>query len=194
MTGHWPRWPVRWRRSRSRGRSRLSSAGSQPPTWRTASRSTSSPSWRSHSSRSLSSRRAWGRPGRALTRPAVLLLLAFCLADWVLIEDLGVFGGLGTDPNSMIPVALLAVAGYLALMPRPRPSAASCPGGTTRPGGPRQRGWRPCRADRLGHRGRARRSSTARGRRRPARTRTSSSRRPSTAARPRSTSSRPPSR
>ena len=24
----------------------------------------------------------------------------FCLADWVLIEDLGFFGGLGTDPNS----------------------------------------------------------------------------------------------
>jgi cytochrome oxidase Cu insertion factor (SCO1/SenC/PrrC family) len=52
-----------------------------------------------------------------LARPALLLLLAFCLADWVLVEDLGVFGGLGTDPNSMIPVALLAVAGYLALMP-----------------------------------------------------------------------------
>ncbi len=37
----------------------------------------------------------------------------------MLVEDLGVFGGLGTDPNSMIPVALLAVAGYLTLMPRP---------------------------------------------------------------------------
>ncbi len=63
----------------------------------------------------------------SLTRPALLLLLAFCLADWVLIEDLGVFGGLGTDPNSMIPVALLAVAGYLALMPRPRPSRQAVP-------------------------------------------------------------------
>jgi hypothetical protein len=38
-----------------------------------------------------------------------------CLADWVLIEDFGFFGGLGTDPNSMIPFMLLAVAGYLAL-------------------------------------------------------------------------------
>jgi cytochrome oxidase Cu insertion factor (SCO1/SenC/PrrC family) len=62
-----------------------------------------------------------------LTRPALLLLLAFCLADWVLVEDLGVFGGLGTDPNSMIPVALLAVAGYLALTARPGPSRQAVP-------------------------------------------------------------------
>jgi cytochrome oxidase Cu insertion factor (SCO1/SenC/PrrC family) len=40
-----------------------------------------------------------------------------CLADWVLIEDIGFLGGLGTDPNSMIPFALLAVSGYLALAP-----------------------------------------------------------------------------
>ena len=54
-----------------------------------------------------------GRP--RLVRPALVLLLALCLADWLLIEDLGFFGGLGTDPNSMIPVALLAIAGYLTL-------------------------------------------------------------------------------
>jgi hypothetical protein len=29
----------------------------------------------------------------------------------VLIEDLGIFGGLGTDPNSMIPMALILLAG-----------------------------------------------------------------------------------
>jgi cytochrome oxidase Cu insertion factor (SCO1/SenC/PrrC family) len=52
-----------------------------------------------------------------LLRPAVILLLITCLADWVLIEDFGFFGGLGTDPNSMIPVAILAVAGYVALAP-----------------------------------------------------------------------------
>jgi cytochrome oxidase Cu insertion factor (SCO1/SenC/PrrC family) len=56
---------------------------------------------------------------RVFLRPAIGLLLIFCLADWLLIEDLGFFGGLGTDPNSMIPVALLAVAGYLTLTPRP---------------------------------------------------------------------------
>ncbi len=41
-------------------------------------------------------------------------LVVLCLADWVLVEDLGFFGGLGTDPNSMVPMALLFVAGYLA--------------------------------------------------------------------------------
>jgi cytochrome oxidase Cu insertion factor (SCO1/SenC/PrrC family) len=50
-----------------------------------------------------------------LVRPGLILLLVVCLADWVLIEDLGFLGGLGTDPNSMIPIALVAVAGYLAL-------------------------------------------------------------------------------
>jgi hypothetical protein len=43
-----------------------------------------------------------------------------CLADWVLVEDLGFLGGLGTDPNSMIPFILLASGGYLALT-RPDP-------------------------------------------------------------------------
>ncbi len=41
-------------------------------------------------------------------------LVVLCLADWVLVEDFGFFGGLGTDPNSMVPMALLFVAGYLA--------------------------------------------------------------------------------
>ncbi len=62
-----------------------------------------------------------------LLRPAVVLLLAVCLADWIFIEDFGFFGGLGTDPNSMIPVALLAVAGYLALTPVLAPAAAAVP-------------------------------------------------------------------
>jgi cytochrome oxidase Cu insertion factor (SCO1/SenC/PrrC family) len=64
---------------------------------------------------------------RPLMRPALVLLLALCLVDWILIEDFGFFGGLGTDPNSMIPVALLAVAGYLALTPAPAPSPATEP-------------------------------------------------------------------
>jgi len=53
------------------------------------------------------------RPG--LIRIAVIVLVAVCLADWVLVEDLGFLGGLGTDPNSMLPVALLVTGGYLAL-------------------------------------------------------------------------------
>src|ERR1019366_7398196 len=56
-----------------------------------------------------------GRPG--LVRYAMWFGVAFCLADWVLVEDLGFLGGLGTDPNSMIPMALLFSVGYLALSP-----------------------------------------------------------------------------
>jgi cytochrome oxidase Cu insertion factor (SCO1/SenC/PrrC family) len=55
-----------------------------------------------------------GRP--PLVRPALAVLIVFCLADWVLIEDFGVFGGVGTDPNSMIPLLLVAIGGYAALV------------------------------------------------------------------------------
>ena len=68
---------------------------------------------------------------RRLARPALIAFTVLCLADWVLIEDIGIFGGLGTDPNSMIPFILLAVSGYLALTPgtvpaveAPSPAAA----------------------------------------------------------------------
>jgi cytochrome oxidase Cu insertion factor (SCO1/SenC/PrrC family) len=57
-----------------------------------------------------------------LIRPVLIAFAVLCLADWVLIEDLGFLGGLGTDPNSMLPMALLAVAGYLALSPAPVPA------------------------------------------------------------------------
>jgi cytochrome oxidase Cu insertion factor (SCO1/SenC/PrrC family) len=60
-----------------------------------------------------------------LVRAALILLVVFCLFDWVLIEDFGFLGGLGTDPNSMIPVALLATGGYLALVKMPAPVVAS---------------------------------------------------------------------
>jgi len=65
-------------------------------------------------------------------RIAVYMGCVFCLADWVLIEDFGFFGGLGTDPNSMIPLALVFIAGYVALIRRPVPveaaaTAADCP-------------------------------------------------------------------
>jgi len=54
-----------------------------------------------------------GRP--RLVRAAVVAAGVLCLADWVLVQDFGFFGGLGTDPNSMIPTILLLAAGYLAL-------------------------------------------------------------------------------
>jgi cytochrome oxidase Cu insertion factor (SCO1/SenC/PrrC family) len=62
-----------------------------------------------------------GRP--RLIGPALVFFTVLCLADWVLVEDLGFLGGLGTDPNSMIPFVLLAVAGYLALARAPVPDA-----------------------------------------------------------------------
>jgi cytochrome oxidase Cu insertion factor (SCO1/SenC/PrrC family) len=93
---------------------------------------------------------------RAVLRPAIGLLVVLCAAVWVLVQDLGVFGGLGTDPNSMIPFALVAVGGYLALAEAPAlaearapavvpadapaPAAADAPGPIT-PSGP-EPGWR----------------------------------------------------
>ena len=51
-----------------------------------------------------------------LLRPALVAVVLLCLADWILIEDLGFLGGVGTDPNSMIPMALVVIGGYLALV------------------------------------------------------------------------------
>jgi cytochrome oxidase Cu insertion factor (SCO1/SenC/PrrC family) len=66
-------------------------------------------------------------PAPWLIRATVIAVIVLCLADWVLIEDFGFFGGLGTDPNSMIPMALVIVAGYLALRPAPAPVAETAP-------------------------------------------------------------------
>jgi cytochrome oxidase Cu insertion factor (SCO1/SenC/PrrC family) len=78
------------------------------------------------------------QPGRA----AVTVLAVCCLADWVLIQDLGVFGGLGTDPNSMLPLILLLAAAYLAPIPVPAglvaDAASPLPVVTVTPAG---RGW-----------------------------------------------------
>ncbi len=58
-----------------------------------------------------------GRP--KLARYAVIFGAVICLADWIFIEDFGFFGGVGTDPNSMIPMALIFIAGYVALTKLP---------------------------------------------------------------------------
>jgi cytochrome oxidase Cu insertion factor (SCO1/SenC/PrrC family) len=55
-------------------------------------------------------------------RVGVVAALVLCLADWVLIEDFGFFGGVGTDPNSMVPMAVLFIVGYVALI---RPGAVA---------------------------------------------------------------------
>jgi cytochrome oxidase Cu insertion factor (SCO1/SenC/PrrC family) len=80
---------------------------------------------------------------RRLVRPAVIAFTVLCLADWVLIEDIGFFGGLGTDPNSMLPFAVLAVSGYLALTPGPA-TAEQPAGQEAAPAGPglSAAGWR----------------------------------------------------
>jgi cytochrome oxidase Cu insertion factor (SCO1/SenC/PrrC family) len=58
-----------------------------------------------------------GRP--AVVRWAGAAAVVLFLADWLLVEDLGFFGGTGTDPNSMVPLALLVAVGYLALAHAP---------------------------------------------------------------------------
>jgi cytochrome oxidase Cu insertion factor (SCO1/SenC/PrrC family) len=74
-----------------------------------------------------------GRP--RLVRYAVWSGIVLCLATWVLVQDLGFLGGLGTDPNSMIPLILLFSAGYLALVAAPQEEAL--------PGTGAAAGWRP---------------------------------------------------
>jgi len=53
---------------------------------------------------------------RRVAALAVGVGIVVCLADWVLVQDFGFLGGVGTDPNSMIPTVFLLVVGYLALV------------------------------------------------------------------------------
>jgi cytochrome oxidase Cu insertion factor (SCO1/SenC/PrrC family) len=63
-----------------------------------------------------------GRPKAVLV--GLIVFGVLCLADWVLVEDLGFLGGTGTDPNSMLPMALFFVTGYVALVRIPVPAEA----------------------------------------------------------------------
>ncbi len=54
-----------------------------------------------------------------LVRVGVVVGSVFCLATWILIQDFGFFGGLGTDPNSMIPMTLIFIGGYVAMARQP---------------------------------------------------------------------------
>jgi cytochrome oxidase Cu insertion factor (SCO1/SenC/PrrC family) len=60
-----------------------------------------------------------GRP--RLVRAALVLAVVVGLSSWLLVQDLGVFGGVGTDPNSMVPILLVLAGGYLGLL---RPAEA----------------------------------------------------------------------
>jgi hypothetical protein len=64
---------------------------------------------------------------RDIIGPVVGATIGFCLADWVLVQDFGVFGGLGTDPNSMLPQAVILAAGLMATAARPALVSASVP-------------------------------------------------------------------
>jgi cytochrome oxidase Cu insertion factor (SCO1/SenC/PrrC family) len=64
---------------------------------------------------------------RRVVLAAVIAAVVLCLADWVLVEDLGFLGGNGTDPNSMVPTALVLVAGYVAMVRLPVPIAETAP-------------------------------------------------------------------
>ena len=69
----------------------------------------------------LVARRPW-------STAAVMAGMVLCVADWVLVEDFGFLGGVGTDPNSMIPMALIFVAGWVAITwPAPPPDATVVP-------------------------------------------------------------------
>src|SRR5664280_2408145 len=52
-------------------------------------------------------------------RIGVVVGAVLCLADWILVQDFGFFGGVGTDPNSMIPMAAVFTGGYLAMFRLP---------------------------------------------------------------------------
>jgi len=52
---------------------------------------------------------------RRLLGLTVVAVAVLCLADWIFVQDFGFLGGVGTDPNSMLPILLIVIGGYLAL-------------------------------------------------------------------------------
>ncbi len=57
-----------------------------------------------------------------VTFVALVFSSVLCIAVWVFVQDLGFLGGVGTDPNSMIPTVLLIGAGYLMLTRQASPA------------------------------------------------------------------------
>jgi cytochrome oxidase Cu insertion factor (SCO1/SenC/PrrC family) len=80
---------------------------------------------------------------RRLLYPTVICLTVLGLADWVLIEDFGVWGGTGTDPNSMVPLLLLLLTGYLGVVRAPEPvgTALAAPVASADGGGVARKRW-----------------------------------------------------
>jgi cytochrome oxidase Cu insertion factor (SCO1/SenC/PrrC family) len=65
--------------------------------------------------------------GTRIVRVAVIAAGIVSLATWVLVQDFGFLGGLGTDPNSMIPIILILASGYIALTRIPAPAPTLIP-------------------------------------------------------------------
>jgi cytochrome oxidase Cu insertion factor (SCO1/SenC/PrrC family) len=76
-----------------------------------------------------------GRPRLVVAGLGVAAVV--CLADWVLVEDLGFLGGVGTDPNSMLPLLLLSSGSVAALVRQP----ASVPVALGAPAEPAHGSW-----------------------------------------------------
>ncbi len=57
---------------------------------------------------------------RRVLLAGVVAALCFAVVDWVVVQDFGFLGGVGTDPNSMPPIAALLGVGTLGVL---RPSA-----------------------------------------------------------------------
>jgi len=66
-----------------------------------------------------------------LVRTGVFVGAALCLVTWVFVQDFGFLGGVGTDPNSMIPLTLVFTSGYVALVRLPVRASAVVTAGST---------------------------------------------------------------
>jgi cytochrome oxidase Cu insertion factor (SCO1/SenC/PrrC family) len=54
--------------------------------------------------------------GRTPFAPVLIFAIVVGLADWVLVQDFAFFGGVGTDPNSMIPIIVVLIGGCVAMV------------------------------------------------------------------------------
>jgi len=62
-----------------------------------------------------------------MARASFWCAMALCGSTWVLVQDFGFFGGLGTDPNSQIPMMFLLGGGYLSLRHAPAVEVGTAP-------------------------------------------------------------------
>jgi len=62
-----------------------------------------------------------------IVRIGVAVGAMLCLGSWVLVQDFGIFGGVGTDPNSMVPMTLVFTSGYLAMIRLPARAESAVP-------------------------------------------------------------------